>query len=388
MSDDRTATASPADVVWLVLSAPAALAALGAMLGIGWLRGGPDAVVWAMAFAFVVLPPLGTTLSWPGGRRLAMLGLATGAWSVVLLTVFPMYFPGERASAIDLGAERVGTLVGAAFPAPGAAIDSVLPELQGRPPAPEATPVLPSPEVAVVTPSASASRPSSPPPQADEVILPYEGSGSSLVVPVGLGHNGDELDVSMLFDTGASFTSVDSETLRSLGIRVPRDAPEIVVRTANGERVTKLVLLDTVWLGGFAVDGVTVGLCDACAHEDQVGLLGLNVSGQFLVTVDQQTRELRLKPRDSPDRTADVRYWVHPSARATAWPDGRVDVEVALDNHSTRTVRDAVVRIGCDDGYDVQVPDVPPGETGESRVALRAGAECEGYTVELISAGW
>jgi hypothetical protein len=161
-----------------------------------------------------------------------------------------------------------------------------------------------------------------------------------------------------------------------------------MVRTANGERITRLILLDTVWLGGFGVEGVTVGLCDACAHDDQVGLLGLNVSGRFLVTVDQQTRELRLQPRDNPDRTADVRYWVHPAARATAWPDGRVDVEVTLDNHSPRTVRDAVVRIGCDNGYDVKIPDVPPDETGESRVSLRAGAECEGYTVELVSAGW
>jgi hypothetical protein len=208
------------------------------------------------------------------------------------------------------------------------------------------------------------------------------------VVPVGFEHDGEELDVSLIFDTGASFTSVDSATLQRLGVKVPGDAPEVNVRTANGERIMKLVLVDTVWLGGFGVDGVTVAVCDACAHDDEVGLLGLNVSGRFLVTVDQQTRELRLRPRESADRLADVRYWVHPAAKATAWADGRVEVDVSLDNQSGRVVRDAVVRIGCDDGYEVRLPEVAPGEVGESRVSLRPGADCEGYTVELLAASW
>jgi hypothetical protein len=119
-----------------------------------------------------------------------------------------------------------------------------------------------------------------------------------------------------------------------------------------------------------------------------VGLLGLNVSGRFLVTVDQQSRELRLRPRARPDRTADVKYWVHPSARATAWPDGRVDVEVTLENNSPRTVRNAVVRIGCDEGYEVPLPDVKSGQAAQSDVALAQGADCEGYTVQLQSASW
>lgn len=395
MSSDRSTSGSRstapvwADVVWILLALPIVALAVGAFLGIGWERGGADSVVGVMALAWVLLPPLGATLSWPGGRRLAMLGLSLAAWSTVLLTVFPLYFPGERAESIDAGTAAMVRALGVSLPPLGTWLDPRFPAVEGRPPAPDAVPAR-APE-ASPPPLAVVSAPppvQSAAPTPDEVILPYEGSGASLVVPVGLEHDGDELDVSMLFDTGASFTSVDSATLRALGIRVPRDAPEVVVRTANGERATKLVLLDTLWLGGFGVDGVTVGLCDACAHDDQVGLLGLNVSGRFLVTVDQQTRELRLRPRENPDRTPDVRYWVHPAARATAWPDGRVDVEVTLRNDAPRTVRNAVVRIGCDDGYDVQLPDVEAGGTAESRVSLPGGAECEGYTVELLSAGW
>ncbi len=388
MSIDRPTTASWTDAVWVLLALPFVAVALAAWLGIGWLREGPAGVVGVLAVARVFLPALGITMAWPGARRLAMFGLTLAAWSMVLLTTFPIYFPGERAAALDRGFTGMAALVGQPLPPLGELLDNVLPAIQGVPPVDSPSVVAVEDALAVADPVVVAPPPRSPPPSTDEVILPYEGSGSSLVVPVGFEHDGVDLDVSMIFDTGASFTSVDSQTLRDLGVRIPRDAPEVNVRTANGERVMKLVLVDTVWLGGFGVDGVTVAVCDACRHDNEVGLLGLNVSGRFLVTVDQQTRELRLRPRDNPDRLADVRYWVHPAAKATAWPDGRVEVDVTLENNSPRTVRGAVVRIGCDDGYDVRLPDVPPGEVGEKQVKLRTGAECEGYTVELVSAGW
>ena len=393
MPNDRASGASPSDVVWVGLAAPLVLAALALGCGVGWLRGGSEALVVTMAFVVVLLPPVGLAIGWPGPRRLAMSGLASGAWSAVLLVVFPLYFPGERAAALDQGVQTIGGWFDWSAPAVGERLDGWLPAARGlartpEPPATDRDPELRDPTDERVTPPATAPAPVSPPPTSDEVILPYEGTGSSLVVPVGFEHDGEELDVSMIFDTGASFTSVDSNTLRRLGVRVPSDAPEVNVRTANGERVMKLVLVDTVWLGGFGVNGVTVAVCDACAHEEEVGLLGLNVSGRFLVTVDQQTRELRLRARNDPDRLADVRYWVHPSAKATAWPDGRVEVEVTLENNSGRVVHDAVVRIGCDDGYEVPIVEVAPGEIGESQVSLRPGADCEGYTVELVAARW
>jgi len=395
VSNDRASVASLTDIVWVGLAAPLVLAALALGCGVGWLRGGSDPMVISMAVAGVVLPPIGLAVIWPGHRRLAMSGLASGFWASVLLIVFPLYFPGERADALDQGVQTIGAWFDWSASPVGAPLDRWLPAVRAKTvPAvspvaadgPSGPPVLEPNEPSTV-PSPQPASPSAPP-VGDEVILPYEGSGASLVVPVGFAHNGEEVDVSMIFDTGASFTSVDSSTLRELGVRIPRDAPEVKVRTANGERMMKLVLVDTVWLGGFEVNGVTVAVCDACAHDEEVGLLGLNVSGRFLVTVDQQTRELRLRPRDHTDRLADVRYWVHPAAKATAWPDGRVDVEVSLENQSARAVRDAVVRIGCDDGYDVPITEVLPDEVSTNQVSLRPGADCEGYTVELVAASW
>lgn len=379
------------DLLFLGLAAPLAVLGVLALTGVGLLRGGGPQLVFAIGVMVVVLPPYGLAALVGPRARSAVFGLLLGAWSLGALVCVPLYFPGERAKALETGLAQLGAVTGLDVPVGlGGAFDGWLPGVEdGRdegvlkvePPAPAAPEAPPPPPALdpskVVTPA-----------ETEGVVLPYEGSGRSLVVPVVLEADGEEVEVSMLFDTGASFTSVDEATLRALGVRVPRDAPEVVVRTAGGERTTKLVLLDRVWLGGFAVEGVTVGVCDACAHGDEVGLLGLNVSRRFLVTVDQEARELRLEPRPGADRTADVRYWAEPSASAKVFPDGRVDVTVSLENNGPRAISDAVVRIGCDDGYEVPIPEVGPDDEAHATVSLREGADCEGYTVELVRASW
>jgi hypothetical protein len=378
---------SSTGVLLLLLALPVALLALALGIGVGMLREGAAVLVSGLALVAVFGPAaLPAALS---PDRLAAYSAGLLGWSAVLILAFPTYFPAERAHALTAGLGALGQVVSAAPPPSlGPRLDALLPGDDGKPPAAPAEPAPPEPaprprptrEVVERVVSADPS---------DVVVLPYEGRGSSLKVPVDLeGEDGEVLEVMMLFDTGASFTSVDRATLDALGVDVPRDAPEVVVRTANGERSTPLVLIDRVWLGGLAIEGVTVGICDSCAHDDEVGLLGLNVSGRFLVTVDQETREIHLQPRASADRTADIRYWVEPSARATRWDDGRIEVEVSLANSAPRTVRDAVVRIDCGEAFTARFPPVAPGDEEEVRVGLPDGTDCAGYTVALESASW
>ncbi len=382
----ETRVLSFGELLWVLVGLPVALVAVAAWVGLGVARQGSSVVVAGMAGAMVGLPPLGLALV--AGQRgwVGRWGLALAVWSTVLVVVFPTYFPGERAQALGVGTHILASVVGVSPPSGLAdALDAWLPRIEGVPPVPLAEPIAVE---APVPAAASSTVVRSPPPMGDEVILPYEGEGTALMVPVAFENGKREVEVAMVFDTGASFTSLNRATLRQLGVSVPSDAPEVVVRTANGERSTPLVLIDRVWLGGFAVEGVTVGVCDECAHEDGRGLLGLNVSGGFLVTVDQESQELRLRPRERPDRTADVKYWVRPAASATAWPDGRIDVTVTLENNATKAISNAVVRVGCDRAYDVTFASVAPGTAEERTLALRRGTDCQGYTVELKSASW
>lgn len=278
-----------------------ALLALSLGVGVGMLRQGNAVAVSIVAMVVVFGPPSALVHVVPdrlGGYAAGLMG-----WSLALMVCFPVYFPEERARAWTAGMGAFGQMFQSRPPPTlGPRLDGLLPSLLGTPPAPNAEPAAPSPvarprpvpDLPTVTTHADGG---------DAVVLPYEGTGSSLKVPVDLeGADGKVLEVMMLFDTGASFTSVDRATLRALGVRVPSDAPEVTVRTANGERTTPLVLLDRVWLGGLAIDGVTVGVCDACAHGDEVGLLGLNVSGRFWSRSTKNSRRSTFSP--APPTTA------------------------------------------------------------------------------------
>lgn len=368
--------------ILLALAVPALLLALLLLTGAGVLRQGSPVAVAAASVLLVGLPVAGVALLVPWRA----LGVAIGAlaWSMALIGGFPLFFPGERAAALAAG---IGIVTGLGNlrlpPSIPLALDRLLPVFtRGTPTPPTAEPGddgrLP------------ASEPASTLLPAGSVVLPYEGSGGSLSIPVLVeGPRGTSAEVWMLFDTGATLTTLDRATLAAIGIDIPDDAPRINVRTAAGERRTPVVLVDKVWVGGIEVDGVTVGVCDRCAADDQVGLLGLNVSGRFKVTVDTSRREITLRARsDAVDRVLDVAPWLLIRATATRWGDGRTEVEVAADNSARREVSRARVAIRCGGTWIAELRAIPSGGSAAKTVSLPLGAHCDGYTVKLDGADW
>lgn len=360
----------------MMMAVPALLASTLALLGLGVLRAAHPTLVSAAALVLIVLPVLGVSSFF----RARALGLALGLflWPPALLVGLPLYFPGERGEALAAGLGVMTAALGLPIePALALAVDRRLPGVQSRPPlptaAPEAEPVVPPPHAL----------------DEDEVVLPYEGEGRSLFVPLSLEGPAGAEEVWMIFDTGASFTTANAATLAALGVRVPEDAPELTVQTANGDRITRLALIDRVWIGGLPVEGVTVGLCEECAHDRSVGLLGLNVSGRFLVTVDQARHELVLKRRSGLDnRALDIAPWVDVSAVATRFGDGRAEVKVTMTNRAPRAARELVATITCGEAYEARLARLGAGQQGEVTVALPVTARCLGYTVALGSATW
>ena len=188
----------------------------------------------------------------------------------------------------------------------------------------------------------------------------------------------------------ASYDAPLRASLAKIGVRVPADAPEITLRTANGERTAKLVLVPDVWVGGLHVEGVTIGICEECSDERTKGLLGLNVSSQFLVTVDTVRKEVVFQARDGDgERLIDVSPWLRVSARATIYPDTRVEVEVTGDSLAPRPIDEAVVGLACgEDRFVARLTDIPPGGTATTVVNLPRGTDCASYKVTLDSARW
>ena len=64
-------------------------------------------------------------------------------------------------------------------------------------------------------------RPPPKPLQQDEIALPVEGEGRRLSIPVVFEHGERTVEVWMLLDTGATYTTLPMEVLDQLGLRVP-----------------------------------------------------------------------------------------------------------------------------------------------------------------------
>ena len=193
----------------------------------------------------------------------------------------------------------------------------------------------------------------------------------------------------MLFDTGATLTTLNRATLRRIGVKISRDAPRLMVHTAAGPVETQVVLLDRLWVGGMEVGGVSVSVCDACAANGTVGLLGLNVSERFLVTVDGAREELVLTARDDViNRSGDVSPWISLDAEATRWPDGRTEVVIEAQNDSARWIEQLTVAIQCAQTHYADIQGIGPGQVGRVEVGVRRGSGCDALQVSVDKAVW
>ncbi|MEQ1503302.1 MAG: retropepsin-like aspartic protease, partial [Myxococcota bacterium] len=353
-----------------------------AWIGLGVHRHASPLAITAAAVAVCYLPPFAVALVQSGGTALGrrrerplVTAAVLAAWSATLFAVLPVYFPGERREAVATG---LGLL--------GLASDGLPQRLAATLPD---EPAMATPEVA----EAEVIPPTIPPPPAplteDQIALPYEGEGRRLSVPVIFGNAGHEVELEMMFDTGATYTTLSRRTLARLGV-VPRDAdPSIRLHTANGDRDAQLVLLDAVWLGDLKIDGIAIAVCDDCAGDDVAGLLGLNISGGFNVSIDADRREVVFTRRATFDRKLDVKPFTDLSATFTRYPGGRVEVTVKLDNLGRRDVRSVTASIRCgDEDWRVAVGPVASGELGTVNRKLPVHEGCEAYEIGMDAADW
>jgi len=189
----------------------------------------------------------------------------------------------------------------------------------------------------------------------------------------------------MILDTGATLTTLDHASLSRLGVEVGADAPWIRLRTANGMIDAPLVLLDAVWLGGEPVEWVTVAVCDSCANPPIAGLLGLNVTGRFRVSLDHDRQRVELAPRRRAGGSAlDVGQWLEVRSRAVRRPTGAVDLALTAANRSARDIEEAVVNLSCgEQTFAIQVDDIPARDERTTEISLPRGTDCSEQSVTV-----
>ena len=240
----------------------------------------------------------------------------------------------------------------------------------------------------VQTTAPNATTPKEPLPQ-QTIALPYEGSGRRLSIPVAVGHGSIEFEFDMMLDTGATYTTLPSLTLAMMGIRTNEHTPTVTLHTANGVREAQMVVIDKLWLGDMVVQGVTVAICDTCEGEDTIGLLGLNVSNAYNLTIDGDNRELLLTPRKQHDQLLDITPFTEISATFMRYPNEEVRVTATLTNHAMRDIATAAIQVGCEEQqFIIPVTDIPAQETQEVTQTLSEHVACEPYIFKLTAAEW
>lgn len=369
-------------------SLPVVLAAFLLIIGLGLRRDLSSNTVVLGAVVGSLMPVLG--LAGALHFRRGALGLAGWFWCGLLLAGLPQYFPADRVAALGEGAAWLGLPMGAERAAELGRAAEDLADLAWGPDAEASTADATPLAVEIVPPVQTARVEAEPEPESARIILPVHGQGHTLKVDVGFGGPKGRRDASVLFDTGATFTTLDRQALLALGVPIPADAPTARFQTANGEMESPMVLLDHVWLGDTRIDQVTVAVCEACSQNGSAGLLGLNVTGQFQTTFDPELQEVVLMPReDTGNRHLDIAHWLKIEGTAHTWPTGRVEVDVKVRNNAVHEVAQAVVEVECEaSSFAVQLDGIPSGEERSTRVELPRRTSCSGYKLILRSARW
>lgn len=358
------------------------LLALACVAGLVLRRGGSPAEGLITAGLLTVLPIAGLWALF--GRRQFGLLLGLWGWPLLLLWGTPQLFPGERGSALAEGLGWLAAPLGESVARKAGTLGQALGTVLGD------DPDWSPPSTAQPLPGSSPGR-DSVPSEDGVIVLPFESDVDAVRVRVTFDGPTYSEELPLLFDTGATLTTLDRGALRSLGIEVGSDAPTARFQTANGEVESPLVLMDRLWLDEEnKVEGITVAVCDSCTRTGNAGLLGLNVTGLFLTTVDPELKVVTLSNGSGRgDRRLDVAHWLDIKATATSWPSGRVEVELELHNRSTRLVEEAVMEIACPgSGFSVSVSSIPPSATKTTRVELPRGSSCPSYQVFLRGARW
>ncbi|MCL2037254.1 MAG: retroviral-like aspartic protease family protein [Oscillospiraceae bacterium] len=91
----------------------------------------------------------------------------------------------------------------------------------------------------------------------------------------------------LLFDTGATMTSIDTSVAKRAGVSL-KDAPTVKVGGIGGKKDARIVTVKEFWLGEVNLGAVSVHVIDFdedCSASG-AGVLGMNIIRNFITTID------------------------------------------------------------------------------------------------------
>ena len=322
-------------------------------------------------------------LSMPAVAVIALVAAAVGAWLV----------PGPSSEPVPAESTAWPSPTAANSPAPGAGLGP------GHQPGRVATPAPPqstwSATAALAQPEPPLSASAHPADARDSlqadaapdrlaagtIRVRFERKDGTIIVPVTLRGPAGAVSTRLILDTGATFCMLSRSLLKKLGATPAATASRI--KTVAGSVRTSFAVIESIAIrrsgapgqavvsGGLLVNTVpeTSGPRDALP-----GLLGLNFTRHFAVTIDHERRELLLRRRQmTPEKrnVFDIRPLVQLLSPKLVTDRGRRAIRFSLRNRSGRVLR------------DLRLVAMNPTRTSRPVASLRVASVGAGETVAL-----
>ena len=131
------------------------------------------------------------------------------------------------------------------------------------------------------------------PARAMTVTVPIVNLGRLFIVEAQI--NGSQ-KVRLVVDTGASYTVLFPEVVKSLGLGSDSGDPDLSLWTAGGEVDAQILTLHRLQVGDASVFNLPVVVLGVPNPPEGIhGLLGLSFLNQFVMTLDPRSAQLHLK---------------------------------------------------------------------------------------------
>ena len=177
------------------------------------------------------------------------------------------------------------------------------------------------------------------------------------------------LPVSMIWDSGCSFTQLSSGTAAALGLKLTDANPSTEAIIAGGAKIKeRFAMLDSVQLGPFTLHGVLCVVMEDDPDSNAPDLLGNSFQSHFLSRLDQKSGRLQLTPIDSAvdiaaTGQAGLSAEARSSLRQSVQPARPKDFDLArLATATASSTQDGSSPHGAIDGIVAGAPDSPHSE--------------------------
>ncbi|MBN2723546.1 MAG: clan AA aspartic protease [Deltaproteobacteria bacterium] len=170
-----------------------------------------------------------------------------------------------------------------------------------------------------------------------EKPTPFIFKNGSIITKVLLKNGGKSGKYLLILDTGATISTISGKLASELGV-IPTGKISSV-KTAGGETSMPIGILESITVGSHTVSPFIVAICDHCSSQDSQGLIGLNFTRHFHISIDSTLGRINLdRIKKWVDRKDEIEPFIETTELTGDIQKDRLSIKGKITNHSNRKI--------------------------------------------------